>query len=111
MRVAPAIDWNARGQSLYRFSIIFTYAGCAGQDTIIHSPTPLWCLTNSVNEGGGVRLIAVGCTIDQLTTKVFGSKVMKETASILSPLQLAAARLYVNNFRSNRPILKSEVGL
>ena len=68
--------------------------------------------------GGGVRPIAVGCTIRRLAAKVVGNKVMKEMASILSPRQLGygvskgaeaavhAARLYINNLGSNKAVLK-----
>ena len=67
---------------------------------------------------GGIRPIAVGCTLRRLAAKVAGSKVMEEMGSLLAPRQLGygikwgaeaavyAARQYIRNLNSNGVLLK-----
>ena len=69
-------------------------------------------------KGGGIRPIAVGCTLRRLAAKVASDKVMFEMASLLSPRQLGygvskgaeaavhAARFYFKNIGSNKVFLK-----
>ena len=69
-------------------------------------------------KGGGIRPIAVGCTLRRLAAKVASNKVMFEMASLLSPRQLGygvskgaeaavhAARFYFKNIGSNKVFLK-----
>ena len=68
-------------------------------------------------EDGGVRPIAVGCTLCRLVTKVVGRKVMEEMGTLLAPRQLGygvkggaeaavhAARLYLHNLDPSRALL------
>ena len=39
-------------------------------------------------KGGGIRPIAIGCTLRRLAAKVAGNKVLNEMAALLSPCQL-----------------------
>ena len=67
---------------------------------------------------GGVRPIAIGCTLRHLAAKVAGGKVMEDMGSLLAPRQLGygirggceaavhAARLYLLNINPNHVLLK-----
>ena len=69
-------------------------------------------------EDGGVRPIAVGCTLRRLVAKVVGRKVMEEMGTLLAPRQLGygvkggaeaavhAARLYLHNLDPSRALVK-----
>ena len=72
----------------------------------------------ALQKGGGVRPIAVGCTLRRLVAKVAGMKVMDEMAALLAPRQLGygvrngaeaavhAARLYLRNLDPTIAIVK-----
>eukprot|EP00731_Ephydatia_muelleri_P031243 Em0022g757a len=73
---------------------------------------------HSEKKGGGIRPIAVGCTLRRLAAKVASGKVMVEMATLLSPRQLGygvsqgaeaavyAARFYLRKIGSSKVLLK-----
>ena len=75
-------------------------------------------LTALTKKSGGVRPIAVGCTLRRLAAKVAGSKVSAEMSDLLSPRQLGcgvpfgaeaavhAVRLYLNESDPEKAVIK-----
>ena len=75
-------------------------------------------LTALQKKDGGVRPIAVGCTLRRLAAKVAGSKMMEEMGELLAPRQLGygvrggaeaavhAARLYLYDLDPTKVVLK-----
>ena len=75
-------------------------------------------LTALQKKQGGVRLIAVGCTLRRLAAKVASSKVVGRMGELLTPQQLRygvrkgaeaavhAARLYLRDLSPGKAILK-----
>ena len=75
-------------------------------------------LTALQKKDGGIRPIAVGCTLRRLAAKVAGSKVMEEMGELLAPRQLGygvrrvaeaavhAARLYLHDLDPSKAVLK-----
>ena len=75
-------------------------------------------LTALQKKQGGVRPIAVGCTLRRLVAKVAGAKVAKEMGELLAPRQLGygvkmgaeaavhAARLYLRDLDPSKAVLK-----
>ncbi len=75
-------------------------------------------LTALSKEQGGIRPIAVGCTLHRLVAKVAGNRVMKEMGVLLAPRQLVfgvkggaeaavhAVMLYLQDHDSDKAILK-----
>ena len=75
-------------------------------------------LTALQKKDGGVRPIAVGCTLRRLAAKVAGSKMMEEMGELLAPRQLGygvrggaeaavhAARLYLLDLDPTKAVLK-----
>ena len=69
-------------------------------------------------KGGGVRPIAVGCTLRRLVAKVAGNKVVRDMSTLLAPHQLGygisrgaeaalhTTRQYLNNLQPNHALLK-----
>jgi len=69
-------------------------------------------------KGGGVRPIAVGCSLRRLVAKIAGNMVVEEMASLLSPRQLGygirggaeaavhATRQYLNNLEPDHAVVK-----
>jgi len=75
-------------------------------------------LTALQKKSGGVRPIAVGCTLRRLAAKVIGGELMDEMGDLLAPWQLGygvrggseaavhAARLYLQSFDTSKALLK-----
>ena len=75
-------------------------------------------LTALQKKNGGIRPIAVGCTLRRLAAKVIGSELMEEMGELLAPWQLGygvrrgaeaavhAARLYLHDLDASRALLK-----
>ena len=75
-------------------------------------------LTALQKKNGGIRPIAVSCTLRRLAAKVAGSKVMEEMGELLAPRQLGygvrrgaeaavhAARLYLRDIEPSKAVLK-----
>ena len=69
-------------------------------------------------KGGGVRPIAVGCTLRRLVAKIAGNKVMEEATDLLAPRQLGygvsggaeaavhAARIYLGQLQDDHALVK-----
>ena len=89
--------------------------------SILTSVRPFFFGANLIaiqKKGGGIRPIAVGCTLRRLVAKVAGMKVVDEMAALLAPRQLGygvkngaeaavhTARLYFSNLNPNTAILK-----
>ena len=80
---------------------------------------PLWPVALE-KPGGGVRPIAVGCTLRRLVAKIAGQLVVDEMAELLSPRQLGygvrggaeaavhACRKYLQDLPSGHVLLKQE---
>ena len=75
-------------------------------------------LTAIHKSNGGVRPIAVGCTLRRLVAKVAGGKIMEEMGELLAPRQLGygvgggseaavhAARIYLHDLGPDKAVLK-----
>ena len=75
-------------------------------------------LTAISKSDGGVRPIAVGCTLRRLVAKVAGRKIMEEMGELLAPRQLGygvgggseaavhAARIYLRDLGPGKAVLK-----
>ena len=69
-------------------------------------------------KGGGIRPIAVGCTLRRLVAKIAGRKVMEDVTDLLAPRQLGygvsggaeaavhAAKVYITNLRPEDVLVK-----
>ena len=69
-------------------------------------------------KGGGVRPIAIGCTLRRLVAKIAGSKVVNDASNLLSPRQLGygisggaeaavhATRLYLDQLQPDHALIK-----
>ena len=93
---------------------------------VLQGETPLFVhpiffgatLTALRKKGGGIRPIAVGCTLCRLAAKVAGGKVMEDMGNLLAPCQLGygvkrgveaavhSARLYLKNLQPGHLLLK-----
>ena len=75
-------------------------------------------LTAIQKKGGGIRPIAVGCTLRRLSAKVAGGRVLKEMGNLLAPQQLGfgvrgggeaavhAVRLFLHDLDPSKSVLK-----
>ena len=75
-------------------------------------------LTAIQKKGGGIRPIAVGCTLRRLSAKVAGGRVVKEMGNLLAPQQLGfgvrgggeaavhAVRLFLHDLDPSKSVLK-----
>ncbi len=110
---------SAGGEMLLRALSVFTNLVLAGETPAQVCPVFFGASLTALNKkDGGVRLIAVGCTLHRLVAKMAGNAVMQRMGSLLAPLQLGygtplgaeaaahSARVYLEDLPDDNVLFK-----